>query len=147
MGLPAVSSTLPFLVVVTLLIAAGTAVWWTVNQKWIAAQRRVAIETVQRAQVDAERIAKQAERDAESLRKEAALEAREKAYAAAFEAEHLLRQRRDEILTLEQALADKTRALADRLAANDRVEQELRAKERLVLQQQDEAFAARAKAE
>ena len=46
------------------------------------------------------------------------------------------RQRRDEIRGLEQALADKTRALADRLAASDRIEQDLRAREQQTLAEQ-----------
>ena len=41
-----------------------------------------------------------------------------------------MRERREEILALEQALADKTRALADRLTATDRLEQDLRGREK-----------------
>jgi ribonucrease Y len=142
-GLPAVSFVqfVPFLVPIALLIVVAVAIWW------IATQRRLAAETVERAKTEAERVTKQAEREAESLRKEAALEAREQAHAAAAETENQMRQRRDEILTLEQALADKTRALADRLAASDRVEQELRAKEKALSQQEQAAAAARARVE
>jgi ribonuclease Y len=143
MGLPAVSF-IPFaslLTFILLVIAVAVAAWW------IAGQRRIAVETISRAQVEAERIGRQAEREAESLRKEAALEAREKAHAAAAEAERQMRQRRDEILGLEQVLADKTRALADRLATNDRVEQELRAKEKALTDQERAAGAARTRAE
>ena len=44
-------------------------------------------------------------------------------------AERQARDRQQEIVGLEQSLADKTRALADRLAATDRLEQELRGRE------------------
>jgi ribonuclease Y len=143
MGLPAVSFTplIASLVLLLLIILVGAAIWWIVGQ------RRIASDTIQRAQAEAERISRQAERDAESVRKEAALEAREKAHAAAAEAELQMRQRRNEILTLEQALADKTRALADRLAVSDRVEQELRAKEKALAHQEQAASAARARME
>jgi ribonucrease Y len=78
------------------------------------------------AEITTQSLLKQAERDAETLRKEAAIEAREKAHAIAAEAEQRLRERRDEVLNLEQQLAEKTRALADRLTATDRLDQELR---------------------
>jgi ribonuclease Y len=141
MGLPAVVQFIPF-ITITLLIAAVAAVLW-----WISGQRRSAAQTIALAQAESERIRKQADRDAESLRKEIALEAREKAHAAASEAEKLVRQRRDEILTLEQALADKTRALADRLAITDRVEQELKGREKALAQQEQAATAARNRVE
>ena len=61
----------------------------------------------------------QAARDAESLKKEAQLEAREKVHAMIAEAEAAARTRQLEITGLEQALADKTRSLAERLLAAD----------------------------
>jgi ribonucrease Y len=140
-GLPAVSLVY-FLGALIVLLITLTAVFW-----WVANHRRIAAETVGRAQAESDRLHRQAERDAETLRKEAALEAREKAHADAAEADRQLRQRREEILSLEQALADKTRALADRLAANDRVEKELRAKEKNLTEQEQAAAAARGRAE
>jgi ribonuclease Y len=141
MGLPAVSIVYTLAALLFLSLAIGVVLWWA------ASGRRVATDTIARAQAEAERTSRQAERDAESLRKEAALEAREKAHAAAAEAERQMRQKREEILSLEQALADKTRALADRLAVSDRVEQELRAKEKAVVQQEQAAAAAHARVE
>jgi ribonuclease Y len=141
MGLPAVSSAYALGALVVLLATIASILWWIANH------RRIAADTVGRAQADAERIPRQAERDAEARRKEIALEAREKAHADAAEAERQLRQRREEILSLEQALADKTRSLADRLAAHNRVEQDLRAKEQRITEQEQSAAAARAKAE
>ncbi len=90
---------------------------------------------------------KQAERDAESIRKEAALAAREKAHELATEAERQIRERRHEMVQLEGVLADKTRALADRLAATDRLEQDLRGREKVLAQREHEISSAHARAE
>ena len=68
-----------------------------------------------------------------------ALEAREKAHELASDAERQARERLQEIVGLEQALADKTRALADRLAASDRHEQDLRGREKVIRQQEQSA--------
>jgi ribonucrease Y len=144
MGLPAGSSvTFGVLLLSSLFFLATLAalVWWA------AARRRIAAETLHRAHAEAERLVRQAERDVESLRKEGALEVREKAHAAAAEAEKRARQQRDEILGLEQALADKTRALTDRLAACDRIEQELRAKGLTIAQHEAAATTARTRAD
>jgi ribonuclease Y len=141
MGLPAVSLAYFLGSLVLLLATAGLLAWWVTNH------RRIAADTVGRAQAEAERLSRQSAREAESLRKEAALEAREKAHADAAEADRQLRLRREEMSTLEQALADKTRALADRLASSARTEQALRAKEQDLERLQREASAARTKAE
>jgi ribonuclease Y len=99
------------------------------------------------AELNTQALLRQAERDADTLRKEAAIEAREKAHAIAAETEQRLRERREEVLTLEQQLADKTRALADRLTASDRLEQELRGRERALAARDQALAAAVAKAE
>ena len=112
-------------------LISGIALWG------VRARRREADESVARARAEADRVVKQAERDAETLRKEAALEAREQAHELSAHAEQQARDRRAEITSLEQALADKTRSLADRLATTDRLEQDLRAREkRLAAQEQ-----------
>jgi ribonuclease Y len=112
---------------------------------WILVRKRMAEDLLARAKAEADRLTRQAERDSETLRKEAALEAREKAHALAAEAERTAHQRRQEIGGLEQALADKTRALADRLSATDKMERELRAREKTLDQQEQAAAAARAR--
>jgi ribonucrease Y len=137
MALPAVVQALPYFILTALFLGILIAGWWTIGQ------RRTLVETIARAESEAGRIRQQAERDAESLRKEATLEAREKAHVAAAEAEAQIRKRRDEILTLEQTLADKTRALADRLAASDRFDRELRAREKALAEQEAAASAER----
>ena len=126
---------------VTALVGGGILTWW------VASRRRIAGETIERARTEAEQILKQAERDAESLRKEAALEAREKAHEFATEADRQMRERRQEIIELEAVLADKTRALADRLAATDRLEQELRGREKALAAREQEILSLKVRAE
>jgi ribonucrease Y len=92
---------------------------------------RAAVDRLlQEAHDNAEHVRRQAERDAESIRREATLEAREKAHELAAEAERQARARRQEIAGLEASLADKTRALADRLTIADQLEQDLRRREK-----------------
>ncbi len=126
---------------VTAVIGGGMLAWW------LGSRRRISEETIGRAVAEADRIVKQAERDSETIRKEAALSAREKAHELAADADRQLRERRQEILGLEQMLADKTRALADRLAGSDRLEEDLRARERALAQQEEATAAARARTE
>jgi ribonucrease Y len=141
MGLPAVHFGYLIAILIGTFLTLGAIAWWLANR------RRLAEEAIVRAKAEAERIVRQAERDAESLRKEALLEAREKAHALAAEAEQQARTQRQEIVTLEQALADKTRALADRIAASDRLEQDLRGREKIIAQQEQSAAAAVARSE
>jgi ribonucrease Y len=93
-------------------------------------EARTAVDRLlQEARDSAEHVRRQAERDADSIRKEAAIEAREKAHVLTAETEQQAHARRQEIAALETSLADRTRALTDRLAASDRVEQDLRRRE------------------
>jgi ribonuclease Y len=110
-------------------------------------QRRHVDDAIERSRAEADRLLKQAERDAETVRKEASLEARERAHELAARAEAEARERRLEITTLEQSLADKTRALADRLATTERIEQELRSRDKKTALQEQTASAAAARAE
>jgi ribonuclease Y len=111
-------------------------------------EARLAVERLlQQTELSAQNLLRQAERDAETVRKEAAVAAREKAHEIAAEAERLARERRQEILALEQALADRTRELADRITATDRLEQELRARERALAANEQAAAAARTRSE
>ena len=96
---------------------------------WVASRKRIASETVGRAEQHAGQLRQQAEREAESLKKEAQLEAREKAHGVVAGAEAAARARQQEISGLEQGLADKARALADRLTATEALERDLRARD------------------
>jgi ribonuclease Y len=81
-------------------------------------------------------IRKEAARDAESARKEAELGARERTHAITADADARARGRQIEIAALEQSLADKTRALADRLAQCDRLDQDVKGREQRLLIQE-----------
>ena len=65
----------PFVTVLVAVVAAGAVCAW-----WIANRKRIAAETIGRAETEAARIVKDAERDAETRRKESLLEAKEKAH-------------------------------------------------------------------
>jgi ribonucrease Y len=111
--------------VLVALVAAGA-----VFAYWLASRKRIAAETVGRAEQEAARILRDAEREAETNRKEALIAVKEKAHELMVEAERLSRERRQEALEAEQGLAERTKALADRLAATDAAEQEVRGRER-----------------
>jgi ribonucrease Y len=138
MGTAAVSIILAAFVAVLSLAAMA---WW------IASRRQLADEIVARAEAQATQLQQQAQREAEGIRKEAQLEAREKSHDLLARAERQARDRRQEIAGLEQGLAEQTRALADRLAATDRLEQELRAREQSIAHQQQRATAAATRSE
>jgi ribonucrease Y len=123
-------------------VVAGTAFAY-----WLARRRRLAAETVGRAEEHARRLLSDAEREADARRKEALLDAKEKAYALTTEAERLVRLRQQEIVGLEQTLADKTRALAERLTATDKLDQDLRSRERALITRENGVEAAVQRAE
>jgi len=65
-----------YLVNAIITVSLGAAIWgW-----WLANKRRIAAETVGRAEEQALRVVRDAEREAESSMKEALFEAREKAH-------------------------------------------------------------------
>ncbi|HVH55319.1 MAG TPA: ribonuclease Y [Vicinamibacterales bacterium] len=130
MGTPSVAA---LLVLLASAVGGGSIVWAA------ASRRRAAQTTLQTARAEADRLTKQAEREADTIRKEAALEARESAHTLSTAAEQRARDRQQEITSLEQALADKTRALADRLSATARVEEDLRAREHRLAEQEQAA--------
>jgi len=88
--------------IVNALITAGVGA--AVVFFWLANRRRLAKETVGRAEELAARIAKDAERDAETKKKEALLEAKERAHEMLVDAERQARERRQQLTALEQTL-------------------------------------------
>ncbi|MEX1127721.1 MAG: ribonuclease Y [Vicinamibacterales bacterium] len=106
------------------------------------------VESLRRdAAREADGLRKEAAREAEGVRKEAELAAREKAHAVMTEADQRTRDRQAEITSLEQSLADKTRALADRLAQCDRLDQDLRGREKRLAVQEESIAGALARSE
>jgi ribonucrease Y len=134
-----------FALVIDVLVALGAAS--AVFAVWVANRKRIAAETVGRAEAQALRIVKDAERDAETRRKEALLDAKEKAHEILVQAERQARQDRQQAAVLEQALGRRDVALAEREASVDRIDKELAARERTVRERDKTTQEAAAKYE
>ena len=107
------------IIVPALVAAVVTGVMFAV---WVANRKRIAADTVGRAEEQAQRLARDAEREAESTRKEALLAAKEKAHDILMEAERQARTDRQQAATLEQTLSRRESAAAERQGAIDRLE-------------------------
>jgi ribonuclease Y len=134
-----------FVLLIDILVALGAAS--AVFAVWVANRKRIAAETVGRAEAQALRILKDAERDAESRRKETLLEAKEKAHEVVMEAERHARQERQHAATLEQTLTRRDTALTEREAIVERLERELKSRERSVSEREKSAQDSSAKYE
>ncbi len=126
---------------VTAVVAAAAFAVWMANRK------RIAAETIGRAEEQALRTVKDAERDAETRKKEALLEAKEKAHEILMDAERQARQERQQASALEQTLSRRESAATDRQAAIERLEKELNARDRLLGDREKTAAAAAVKYE
>jgi ribonucrease Y len=127
--------------IAALVVAAAVFAVWTANRK------RIAAETVGRAEEQALRIVKDAERDAESHKKEALLEAKEKAHQLLMDAERQAHQSRHEAALLEQTLARREAVMAERQATIERLERELAARDRAVVEREKSSAASAARYE
>jgi ribonuclease Y len=96
---------------------------------WIANRKRIAAETVGRAEEQASRILRDAERDADTRRKEALIEARERAHELRLEAEQYARDHRQQIAGMEQLLVKREAAVLEQLQALDERERSLTRRE------------------
>jgi ribonuclease Y len=132
----------PFVTVLVAVVAAGAVCAW-----WIANRKRIAAETIGRAETEAARIVKDAERDAETRRKESLLEAKEKAHELLMETERQARQERQQAAALEQTLTRREASVADRQTAIERLEKELAARDKALHDREKSAAAAAAKYE
>jgi ribonucrease Y len=128
-------------VLITLVAAAAVFAVWVANRK------RIAAETVGRAEEQALRITKDAERDAETRKKEALLEAKEKAHELLTQAEKQARQERQQAQSLEQTLIRREATLSERQATIDRTEKDLQAREKAVTDRERTAKTASEKYE
>ncbi len=122
--------------VVTIVAAAVVYVVWLSNRK------RLAAETVGRAEEQAARVVRDAERDAETRKKEALLEAKEKAHEILRDAEQQARKDRQEADALAQTLTRRETSLAERQATAERTDKELAARDRAVTERERTAAAA-----
>ncbi len=120
-------------------LAAGASVFaW-----WLASRRRLAAETVGRAEAEARRLTQHAEREAETLRKEAELSAKERAHDLLVEAERAARAQRDEAAAIERAAAEQAREVAAQAADLSRQAADLDGR-RAVIETEERRLAARA---
>jgi len=110
---------------------------------WIASRKRLAAETVGRAEEQARSMIRDAERECETRKKESLLEAKEKAHELIMEAERLAQDRRGQVARLEQVLTKKEEKLTERLGAAEQHEKELRSREQTI-RERDRATAAAA---
>jgi ribonuclease Y len=130
-----------YLISVTLALITAGAVFAV----WVANRKRIAAETVGRAEEQALRIAKDAERDADARRKETLLDAKEKAHEILTDAERQARQERQQSQALEQTLIRRETQLTERLLSFERVEKEFLARETAVAAREQQADAAATK--
>src|SRR5262245_41800414 len=107
------------------LVAAGA-----VFAVWIANRKRIAAETVRRAEEQARRIIQDAERDAESRKKESLLEAKEKAHDLMVDAERRSQTLRQQNIAIEQGLSKRESTVSERQAAVERHEKDLATRDR-----------------
>jgi ribonuclease Y len=127
------------------LLFGGTVAAVVAMRSWVSGRKRQAAEVLQRAQEEAQRLLRDAARDAEASQKEMLLEAKEKVHLLLVEAEQQSRGRQKETARADQALADKAKALADRLATTDRMEKDLRGRERVIAERELATTAAAAR--
>jgi ribonuclease Y len=112
---------------------------------WVANRKRIAADTIGRAEEQAQRRARDAERDAETTKKEALLEAKEKAHDILMEAERQARADRQQAAALEQTLSRRESLAAERQAAIDRLEKELAAREKALSEREQRSAVAAAR--
>jgi ribonuclease Y len=132
----------PLVTVLAAVVAAGAVFAW-----WVANRKRIAAETIGRAEEQALRIVKDAERDAEARKKESLLDAKEKAHELLMDTERQARQERQQAAALEQTLIRREASLAERQIAVERVERELSARDKTVGDREKSAAAAAARYE
>ena len=125
---------------VVALVAAGA-----VFLAWIGSRKRIAAETIGRAEEQAQRVLKDAERDGETRRKETLLDAKEKAHEILTEAERQARAERQQQQNLEQTLARRDAALTERQISIERLEKDLHGREQSILAREQKADVAAAR--
>ncbi len=119
-------------------LIAGAAVF----AYWVANRRRIAAETVGKAEEQASRVLREAEREVETRRKEALLEAKERAHELRLEAEQYARDHRQQIAGMEQILTKRELALAEQLASAERADADARARQAALNEREKASEAA-----
>jgi ribonuclease Y len=114
---------------------------------WVASRKRIAAQTVGRAEEQSRALLKDAERECENRKKEALLEAKERAHQVIMEADRLAEDRRQQAARLEQVLTKKEEKLTERLAAAEGHEKELRSREQAIREKERAAASTAARYE
>src|SRR5262245_11612888 len=127
--------------------AVGLAAAGAVFLLWISNRKRIAAETIGRAEEHAQRLTKDAERDAETRRKEALIDAKEKAHEILAEADRQARTERQQQIAVEQTLARREAQLAERQSAVERLERDLASREGTVTAREQQSAASAKKYE
>jgi ribonuclease Y len=117
-------SWLGYLVNLIITVVAGVAVF----SAWVANRKRIAAETIGRAEEQALRIIHDAEREIETKKKEALFEAKEKAHDLVVNAERQAREQERRTADAAQTVARREASLSDRIASLNRRENDLQAK-------------------
>jgi ribonuclease Y len=132
-----------YLVNALITAAVGVAVFLA----WLANRKRLASDTVGRAQELAARMAKDAERDAENKKKEALLETKERAHEMLVEAERQARERRQQLAAIEQTLNRRDEKLTERLSGIEHRDKDARAQEQALVKRERATAEAAARYE
>ena len=132
-----------FVVNALITAAVGAAVF----AAWLANRKRLATDTVGRAEELAARIAKDAERDAENKKKEALLDAKERAHEMLVEAERQARERRQQLAAIEQTLNRRDEKLTERLSGIEHRDKDARAQEQALAKRERATAEAAARYE
>jgi ribonuclease Y len=114
---------------------------------WVSNRKRIAADTIGRAEEQARRILKDTERDAETRKKEALLDSKEKAHELLVDSERQASQVRQSAAALEQTLTRREVAVAERQGAVERIEKDLSGRERAVAEREKSSGASAAKYE
>jgi ribonuclease Y len=130
---------------VNFLITAGAAA--AVFAYWLASRKRIAAETIGRADEQARRVLRDAEREAEAKKKEAVLEAKEAAHELRTDAERQARERLQKVTETERDLGRRDTALTERLSSVERREKEVQARGQVIAEREKSTLAAAAKYE
>jgi ribonuclease Y len=126
---------------------AAAVVALAVFAAWVATRKRIAAETVGRAEEQALRVVRDAERDAETRKKETLLEAKERAHEIVADAERQARQERQQSETRQQTLLRQDAAIAERQASIERLEHNLQSRESVVAEREKATQTAAAQYE
>jgi ribonuclease Y len=132
-----------FVVNALITAAVGAAVF----AAWVANRKRLATDTVGRAEELAARVAKDAERDAENKKKEALLDAKERAHEMLVEAERQARERRQQLAAIEQTLNRRDEKLTERLSGIEHRDKDARAQEQALAKRERATAEAAARYE